>query len=238
MARSRSLAQHLIAVGRVTVDGRTNLKPSDRIGDTEEIRLAPGRMWVSRGAYKLIAALDAFDVVVKDRRAIDIGASTGGFTEVLLERGATSVLAVDVGTGQLADTLRGDPRVTVLEKTDIRALRPEIDTCFDVAVVDVAFVSVLNVADALVRLICDEADTVILVKPQFEVQRADLGKGGVLRDVDKREKAVRHVMDSLDEAGLGALGLVRSPIEGSDGNVEFLLWSRKGAKRASLEVPK
>lgn len=193
---------------------------------------------MSRGALKLIAALDAFDVVVAGLEAIDVGSSTGGFTEVLLARDAAHVTCLDVGSDQLDESLRSDPRISLWEQTNVRGVDAgAIGGPFDLAVVDLSFISLTVVSSDLAELAKDGAYLVVLVKPQFEVQRADLGKGGILRDSVKRSEAVGRVIGALTAAGLGCRAIVQSPIDGGDGNAEFLLLCRKGAEALRLEVP-
>lgn len=194
--------------------------------------------WVSRGAHKLMAALAEFPVEVAGRRCVDVGSSTGGFTQVLIEEGARSVVALDVGSDQLADSLRADSRVTVREGTNVRDVASSaIGGPFDLAVVDLSFLSVKLIAGTLAELIEEGGDVIVLVKPQFELQRRDLGKGGVVREASKRVEAVRGVVDRLHLAGLGTRGLIVSPIEGGDGNVEYLLWCVQGAEPLEVEIP-
>src|SRR4051794_34609385 len=197
LARSREHAVELIADGRVAVSGRAASKPATGVeaGTPVVVRTDPdGPSWVSRGAHKLLGALDAFPVPVAGRRALDAGASTGGFTEVLLGRGATEVVAVDVGYGELAWSLRTDERVRVLERTNVRMLTPEaIGGRVDLVVADLSFISLRLVLPALTGCATDDADLLPMVKPQFEVGRERLGSGGVVRDPRLREQAVLDV---------------------------------------------
>lgn len=196
------------------------------------------RRWVSRGALKLLAALDAFPVDLAGKAVLDVGASTGGFTEVALDRGAHSVMAVDVGRGQLHESLAHDPRVDSRERTNFRLVDlDELGGPFPVIVADMSFISLCTVADKLAAASAEGADLVLLVKPQFEAGKGQVGRGGVVRDHAVRVGAVRQVIECLDAVGLGARGLIRSPIEGRDGNVEYLLWLRKGEQGLALEVP-
>jgi len=196
------------------------------------------RRWVSRGAEKLLAALDTFPIEIRDKRVLDVGASTGGFTEVALEAGASKVVAVDVGRGQLHERLSADPRVISFEKTNIRTVSAErLGGPFPVVVVDLSFISLRVVARSLATVATAGADLVVLIKPQFEVGRAGLGHGGIVRDPTIRARGVVTAVEALSAAGLGARGLIRSPIDGGDGNVEYLLWLRKGDKGLRMEVP-
>jgi 23S rRNA (cytidine1920-2'-O)/16S rRNA (cytidine1409-2'-O)-methyltransferase len=233
LARSREHAVALIAEGRVAVAGQAATKPATGVeaGTPVVVRTDPDEpSWVSRGAHKLIGALDAFPVVVEGRRALDAGASTGGFTEVLLRRGATEVVAVDVGYGELAWSLRTDDRVTVLERTNVRSLTPEvIGGPVDLVVADLSFISLRLVLPALTACARADADLLPMVKPQFEVGRDRLGSGGVVRDPEHRIRAVLDVGEVAASLGWGTAGVVASPLPGPAGNVEFFLWLRRDA---------
>lgn len=238
LARSRNEAVEIIAKRGVSVGGVAVVKPSTKVDETASITVEPGRRWVSRGAHKLNGAFDEFRLSAVGVRALDIGASTGGFTEVLLDRGAAGVVAIDVGRDQLAPSLKEDTRVVSMEGTNIREVDvTDLGGCFDMAVVDVSFISLTLVAPALADFVCDGGEVIALVKPQFEVQRRDLDKRGVLRDLDKRRTAVQSVVDAFSANGLGIRALMRSPVEGASGNVEFLLWSTRGANSRQVEVP-
>lgn len=214
-------------------------KPASLVAADTPIELVSDeRRWVSRGALKLLAALKVFPVDLAGKTVLDVGASTGGFTEVALDRGARSVTALDVGRAQLHETLLRDPRVVSMERTNFRLAEPDqVGGPFPVIVADLSFISLCAVSGKLAAAAGDGADLILLVKPQFEAGKGQVGHGGVVRNQTIREGAVRHVIDCLGEAGLGARGLIRSPIEGRDGNVEYLLWLRKGADRLALEVP-
>ena len=214
-------------------------KPASLVSaDTPISVVSEERKWVSRGAFKLLAALDAFPVDPTGKSVLDIGASTGGFTEVALERGARSVTALDVGRAQLHEHLRGDSRVVSLERTNFRLVDvAHLDGPYPLIVADLSFISLCAVAEKLDESAADGADLVLLVKPQFEAGKGKVGHGGVIRDHAVREQAVRKVIECLEEAGMGARGIIRSPIEGRDGNVEYLLWLRKGDEGIALEVP-
>ena len=223
----------LIGEGRVTVAGQAATKPATGVeaGTPVVVRTDPDEpSWVSRGAHKLIGALEAFPVAVEGRRALDAGASTGGFTEVLLDRGAAEVVAVDVGYGELAWSLRTDDRVHVHERTNVRTLTPEaIGGQVDVVVADLSFISLRLVLPALTACARPGADLVPMVKPQFEVGRERLGAGGVVRDPEHRVQAVLEVARAAGSLGWGAAGVVASPLPGPAGNVEFFLWLRADA---------
>ncbi len=229
LARSRAHAQQLLEEGAVRVDGRPVSKSSSPVPSRAAIEVAgsPSR-WVGRGAVKLRAALERFGSAgldVSGRRCLDVGAATGGFTQALLAAGAARVTALDVGHGQLAAELAGDPRVEPRCGVNIRDVRPgDLGEPFDVVVVDVSFISLRLVVPLLPALLTEDADGVLLVKPQFEVGRARLGKAGVVRSRADREDAVREVCQAAAEAGLPVLDLLPSPLPGAGGNREYLLW--------------
>ncbi len=190
----------------------------------------PGEQWVSRGAHKLLGALEAFGYDPTGKRVLDAGASTGGFTDVLLRRGAAHVVAVDVGYGLIAWSLRTDERVTVIERVNARSLEPEqVGEPVDLVVADLSFIPLGLVLPALVRCAKPGADLIPMVKPQFEVGRENLPSGGVVRDPEARASAVRRVAGQAAELGLGVRGVVASPLPGPMGNVEFFLWLQAGA---------
>lgn len=228
LCRSRGEAQTRIDAGEVTVDGIVAVKAS--LGVAEDAALAvadTGPRWVSRGALKLDAALSSFAVDITGRRALDVGASTGGFTEVLLARGAASVHAVDVGHGQMVPALASDPRVISREGINARTLTPtDFPHPFQIIVADVSFISLTLILPALVPMLAEGGDLICLVKPQFEVGPAHLGKNGIVRDPKARAAALSRVTDAARALGLSELGRRDSPIAGSEGNVEFLLWLR------------
>ena len=227
LARSRQQAAELIAQGRVAVRGVPAGTPATVVDrDTPVVvREVGGREWASRGAQKLLGALDAFgDVGVAGRRCLDAGASTGGFTDVLLDRGAAEVLAVDVGYGQLVWRLRADARVRVHDRTNVRNLRPEdLGGVVDLAVADLSFISLRTVLPALAACTAPGGELLPMVKPQFEVGRERLGAGGVVRDPDLRRDALGAVAAASRELGLALRGAVASPLPGPSGNVEFFL---------------
>jgi len=233
LARSREHAVSLIAEGRVAVSGRAATKPATGVepGTPVVVRTDPDEpSWVSRGAHKLLGALDALPVAVEGRRALDAGASTGGFTEVLLSRGVAEVVAVDVGYGELAWSLRTDDRVRVVERTNVRTLTPEaIGGPVDLVVADLSFISLRLVLPALIGCTNDDADQLLMVKPQFEVGRERLGAGGVVRDPEHRVQAVMDVARAAADLGWGTAGIVASPLPGPAGNVEFFVWLRRDA---------
>jgi 23S rRNA (cytidine1920-2'-O)/16S rRNA (cytidine1409-2'-O)-methyltransferase len=229
LAPSRTRAARLIAEGLVTVAGVPRVKASTPVTDTDEIAVSTDAGWVSRAALKLDAALDAFAVDPAGRLALDVGASTGGFTQVLLERGARHVIALDVGHDQLASALRADPRVTAVEGFNARGLSPlslarasGVSETPSLAVVDISFISLTLVLPALRGALSPDADVVALIKPQFEVGRGGI-RDGVVRDAGLRAHAVREVLSAAHAAGLGTAAVISSPITGIAGNREVLV---------------
>jgi 23S rRNA (cytidine1920-2'-O)/16S rRNA (cytidine1409-2'-O)-methyltransferase len=218
----------------VHIDGLPAVKPATAVAVTAALTVAAGgeRTWVSRGAHKLIGALDAFAIAVEGRRCLDAGASTGGFTEVLLDRGAAEVVAADVGYGQLAWSLRSDPRVVVVERTNARDLSPEaIGGPVDLVVADLSFISLATVLPALVGCASPIADIVPMVKPQFEVGKGQVGPGGVVHDPQLRADSVLAVSRRAQELGWHTVGVTASPLPGPSGNVEYFLWLRAQTDR-------
>lgn len=236
LARSREHAVDLIESRSILVRGIPASKPATQVDAETSITLAGARSdYVSRGGHKLAGALDAFpEILVDGKVALDAGASTGGFTDVLLKRGASKVIAVDVGYGQLAWELRQDSRVEIHDRTNVRNLSREIiQDSADIVVADLSFISLTLVIPALTAVSKPDADFLIMVKPQFEVGREKLGAGGVVRDPQLRKNAVLEVAKSAHEMGLGTLGVVASPLPGPSGNVEYFLWLRRGAAMIS-----
>lgn len=228
LAESRSRAQALILAGRVSAGGRRVEKPGEELAPTAALDLAgPDHPWVSRGGVKLAHALDHFAVPVADAVALDVGASTGGFTDVLLARGARRVYAVDVGHGQLAWKLRQDPRVVLRERTNARRLsRAEIPEPVDLLTVDASFIGLSTLLPAPLALAAPEARLVALIKPQFEAGRAAVGKGGVVRDPAVHRAVCERVAAWVaEQPGWAVKGVVESPITGPEGNREFLLYA-------------
>jgi len=226
---SRARARAAIEAGLVKAHGRTVAKPSEKVAEDAVIEAEAAHRWVGRGALKLEQALDLWPVAVEGRVVLDVGASTGGFTEVCLDRGAARIFAVDVGTGQLHPSVADDPRVINLEKTDARDLTPEIITeAPSLIVCDASFISLLKVLPAALELAVPEADLITLVKPQFEAEGPKaVGKKGVVKDPEAHAAAVARVRDWLEECGWTVREVADSPITGGDGNVEFLLWAQK-----------
>ncbi len=237
LARSREHAVELVHTGRISVGGQRAAKPATQVDASSSITVREDREdpgYASRGGHKLAGALAAFGgssagLTVAGRRCLDAGASTGGFTDVLLRHGARQVVAVDVGYGQLAWRLRTDERVTVLDRTNVRGLGPDdIGGPVDLVVADLSFISLTTVLPALVCCATPSADFVLLVKPQFEVGRERLGPGGVVKDPALRADAVRGVAAAAAALGLGVCGVVASPLPGPSGNVEYFLWLQAG----------
>ncbi len=229
LARSRTHAARLISAGSVTVDGRGVVKPSAAVDAASVIEVAAEDHYVSRGAHKLVAALEAFGVDVAGRAALDLGASTGGFTQVLRERGATPVVAVDVGHGQLAAGIGSDPEVISVEGFNVRYMDAETLRSASgvgleprIVVGDLSFISLSHVLPAIRRVAAADADIVLLVKPQFEVGRTGI-REGVVTDAALRSEAVMGVLWSAWDTGLGTLGVISSPIVGTHGNLEYLV---------------
>jgi 23S rRNA (cytidine1920-2'-O)/16S rRNA (cytidine1409-2'-O)-methyltransferase len=232
LARSREQAAELITDGRVKVAGQTATKPATGVEPATPLLVEEpeGPSYVSRGGHKLAGALDAFGYDPAGKRVLDAGASTGGFTDVLLQRGARQVVAVDVGYGQLAWSLQTDDRVTVVDRTNVRALTPEqVGEPVDLVVADLSFIPLGLVLPALVACAAPDADLLPMVKPQFEVGKERLPAGGVVRDPQLRADAVRRVAEQAAALGLGVRGVTASPLPGPSGNVEFFLWLTAGA---------
>lgn len=226
-ADSRTKAQSLIMAGVVLVNERRIEKPSEKVALNDDVRLkgaADELRYVGRGGVKLEAALREFEIDPSGLNCIDVGSSTGGFTDCLLQHGAASVTAVDSGTNQLVWKLRTDPRVTVRERTNARDLKPGDlgDLPFDLAVMDVSFISVKKVIPAIIGLLAPGAHMVVLIKPQFEVGRGEVGKGGIVRDPARHAEVVTDINNFAAKEGLIVRGLMKSPILGAEGNKEFL----------------
>jgi 23S rRNA (cytidine1920-2'-O)/16S rRNA (cytidine1409-2'-O)-methyltransferase len=236
LARSREQAAELVAAGRVRVGGQTASKPATAVDPATAVIVdaAPqGPEYVSRGGHKLAGALATFGVNIDGRRCLDAGASTGGFTDVLLRGGAREVVAVDVGYGQLAWSLRTDERVTVHDRTNVRAITPEqIGGPADVTVADLSFISLGIVLPALTACTGPGGDLLPMVKPQFEVGRERVGTGGVVRDPRLRAEAIHGVATAAAGLGYGVAGVTASPLPGPSGNVEYFLWLRTDAPPA------
>jgi 23S rRNA (cytidine1920-2'-O)/16S rRNA (cytidine1409-2'-O)-methyltransferase len=227
LAESRTKAQALVMAGVVLVDEQRINKPSDTVGPNAEIRLKggddPTSRYVGRGGLKLEAALREFKIEVKGFNCLDVGASTGGFTDCLLQHGAQRVTAIDVGHNQIDWRLRTDPRVEVREGINARYLKPDDFTeKFNLAVMDVSFISVTKIMPAILPLLGDASCLIVLIKPQFEVGKGEVGKGGIVRDSEKHTRVIAEVNGAAEGLGLRVRNVIESPIHGADGNVEFL----------------
>lgn len=225
LADSRTKAQALVMAGAVLVDEQLVRKPSELFDQNRNIRIkddATSR-FVGRGGIKLEAALREFEINVSDLLCLDVGASTGGFTDCLLQHGARRVVAIDVGHNQLDWKIRKDPRVEVREGVNARYLQPsDFDEQFDLATIDVSFISLTKVLPAIVPLLTNSGRIVALIKPQFEVGKDEIGKGGIVKDARQHQRVVREINAAAESLGLKTAGVIESPIKGADGNVEFL----------------
>jgi 23S rRNA (cytidine1920-2'-O)/16S rRNA (cytidine1409-2'-O)-methyltransferase len=235
LVESRERGQRLIRAGQVLVDGRVLDKPGMQVAGGADIRLRARLPYVSRGGLKLEAALDRFDVQVAGAVAADVGASTGGFTDCLLQRGASRVYAIDVGYGQLAWRLRQDPRVVVMERVNVRYLE-SLPEPIELATIDVSFISLELVLPSVMGWLKSAGDIIALIKPQFEAGRAEVDKGGVVKDPQIHRAVLSKILGWALDHGLGVQGLIASPIMGPAGNVEFLAHLSKGRGEAGLEI--
>ena len=226
LSESREKAKALILAGAVSVEGQKSDKPGHAVAAEARIQIAERIPYVSRGGYKLAAALDHFKIDVHGRQCIDVGASTGGFTDCLLQRGAREVYAVDVGHGQLDWKLRNDPRVHAREGVNARHLEPtDFPHLFDLAVCDASFISATMLVPAIARVLDKSGEMVVLVKPQFEAGRGEVGKGGIVRDREVHRAACERVRMAVEALGYRT-EIIDSPILGAEGNREFLLHAR------------
>jgi len=233
LAESRSLAQRLVMAGQVRVDGQVAGKPSQLVSPDASLAVEQPPRFVSRGGEKLEAALAAFPIPVQDRVSADVGASTGGFTDCLLQHGARKVYAIDVGHGILHRRLRADPRVIAMEKTNARRVS-SLPEPIDLATVDASFISLRLLLPVVRGWMLPGADLVALVKPQFEAGRKAVGRGGVVRKAEIHQEVLLGLLPYAAGLGLTPQGLLRSPLLGPKGNVEFLLWCREGAPAVDL----
>ena len=232
LVASRERARALILAGEVRVNGQAATKAGMTVADTAEITLiTPDHPYVGRGGIKLAHALDVFTIDVTGRLALDIGASTGGFTDALLQRGAARVVALDVGHNQIDWKLRSDPRVVVIERVNARALiadhLPADARAFDIVTIDVSFISLRHILPAVPAILQPAGDVIALVKPQFESRREEVGKGGIVRDEGVHRRVLDEVTSAADTLGLTRHGLVESPITGTEGNREYLAWFKR-----------
>lgn len=230
LCASRSRAKLLIAEGKVLCDGIPVTKPAALIEETQVLTLTEDLPFVGRGGLKLSGALEVFPVELTGRICMDIGASTGGFTDCMLQQGAAKVYAVDVGHGQLAQQLREDSRVVDLEGTDVRRLTPQdLPETPDFCGIDVSFISLKLVLPAVYALLAERSDCMALIKPQFEAGRSDVGKGGIVRSKKTHLRVLQDVLETAAVLGFGVQGLCVSPIRGGDGNAEYLVYLTKGS---------
>jgi len=244
LVKSREMARALIMEGKVYVDGNKITKAGSPVNENSDISLqATDLPYVSRGGLKLEAAIEYFNIDVKDKIIMDVGSSTGGFTDCLLQKGAKKAYCIDVGYGQLAWSLRKDPRVILLERTNIRYLREILQeqeargkeqeygdlvrSKIDIATIDVSFISLTKVIPEVIKCLNDEGEVLALVKPQFEVGKGEVGKGGIVREEEKRVKAVKYVEEDLKKCGLKSHGVFQSPVSGQKGNIEYFLYMKK-----------
>jgi len=244
LVKSREMARALIMEGKVYVDGNKITKAGSPVNENSDISLqATDLPYVSRGGLKLEAAIEYFNIDVKDKIIMDVGSSTGGFTDCLLQKGAKKAYCIDVGYGQLAWSLRKDPRVILLERTNIRYLREILQeqeargkeqgygdlvrNKIDIATIDVSFISLTKVIPEVIKCLNDEGEVLALVKPQFEVGKGEVGKGGIVREEEKRVKAVKYVEEDLKKCGLKSHGVFQSPVSGQKGNIEYFLYMKK-----------
>ncbi len=232
MAPSREKARALIMAGQVIVNGRISDKPGTPVSEDADIVLAAAPRFVSRGGEKLAAALDDFPIDVKGRIAADVGASTGGFTDCLLQAGVARVYAIDVGYGQIALTLREDERVVVMERTNARYVE-RLPEPVSLVVVDASFISLRLLLPVIRGWLTERADVIALIKPQFEAGRHDVGKGGVVRDHTVHRRVLQDVLEVARTLGFVPAGLILSPLKGPAGNIEFLAWLRWGDERGT-----
>ncbi|HAK89236.1 MAG TPA: TlyA family rRNA (cytidine-2'-O)-methyltransferase [Nitrospiraceae bacterium] len=229
LTQSRERAQALIMEGKVFVNGMPSLKAGTMVAGDAAIELKGEDIpYVSRGGLKLEAAIKYFNISLKDKIAMDVGSSTGGFTDCMLQSGAKRVYCIDVGYGQLAWKLRQDPRVVLIERTNIRYLeRKKIPDEIAIATIDVSFISLTKVVPAVLQFLKEDGDIIALIKPQFEVGKGEVGKGGIVKDEAKRMEVVEYIRGGLESLGLETIGVIQSPIAGQKGNIEFLIYMKR-----------
>ena len=225
LTESREKAKAIILGGNVLVNGLTVDKAGEMVKESASIEVLKKLPYVSRGGIKLEEAIKNFNISVKDKTAMDVGASTGGFTDCLLQNGAGRVYAVDVGYGQFSWRLRNDPRVVLLEKTNIRYLeKSAVMDLIDIATIDVSFISLIKVIPNVLKFLSPGKEIIALIKPQFEAGRKDVGKGGVIRDETIRQEVIGKIRDGAVNMGLDVRGIIKSPITGPKGNIEYLIY--------------
>ncbi len=234
LVESRTLAQRMVMAGQVRVEGQLVLQPSTRVAPEATVEVSSAPRFVSRGGEKLEAALQQFRLKPAEWVCADVGASTGGFTDCLLQHGAGRVYAIDVGHGQLHRRLRNDPRVVLMERKNARTLS-ELPEPVRLATVDVSFISLRLILPSVASWLVAGGEVVALVKPQFEAGRSQVGKGGVVKDPRTHQQVLFEILKAATEAGLPPQGLIRSPLVGPKGNIEFLAWLRKGGEPADIE---
>ena len=228
IVQSRERAKGLILSGDVRVNGNPVNKAGTLIDENAEIEITKDIPYVSRGGLKLEKAIKEFNINVKDKVAIDVGASTGGFTDCLIQYGAKKVYAVDVGYGQLAWKLRNDPRVVIIERKNVRYIKPsDIGEPVDIATIDVSFISLKLVLPVVKNLLKENGEIIALIKPQFEVGKGEVGKGGIVKDEEKHKKVISEIKSFAIDSGFKVLNVTKSPIAGQKGNVEFLIYLQK-----------
>lgn len=235
LAETRERAQALILAGEISINTRVVDKAGAQVDASAEISVRAPLPYVGRGGYKLAGALDEFDVSVVDKTCADIGASTGGFTDVLLQHGAVRVYAIDVGYGQLAWKLRQDSRVVVMDRVNARYLEnlPEL---MDLIVIDVSFISLELILRVAQKLLTPNGEVIALIKPQFEAGRERVGRGGIVREVETHRLVLEKILRAVEISGLGVLGLARSSITGTEGNVEFLIHLTRDVRRTLIDT--
>jgi 23S rRNA (cytidine1920-2'-O)/16S rRNA (cytidine1409-2'-O)-methyltransferase len=229
LVESREKAQAIIFAGQVLANGQKQDKAGALVPEDADIRILGETLpYVSRGGLKLAAALKELSVVVEEKIALDVGASTGGFTDCLLQHGVVKVYAVDVGYGQMAWKIRQDPRVVVIERTNIRDIDPALfPEPIDIAVIDVSFISLEKAVPSILTFLKPQSELIALIKPQFEVGKKQVGKGGIVRDEASRDAAVNRIVEFTEKLGFTVKGVIPSPITGQDGNVEYLMYALK-----------
>jgi 23S rRNA (cytidine1920-2'-O)/16S rRNA (cytidine1409-2'-O)-methyltransferase len=235
LAASREAARRMIMAGEVRIDGEIRDKPGMRVSLDARVEIKQAPRFVSRGGEKLAAALETFSIDVAGRICADVGASTGGFTDCLLQHGAERVYAIDVGYGQLDYRLRSDPRVVVMERTNARYVET-LDESVSLISVDASFISLRLLLPVFHGWITDEADLLLLVKPQFEAGKGQVGKGGVVRDPETHRRVLSEVLGAAQAEQYGVRGVIPSPLKGPAGNIEFLAWLAAGTQTDFLDV--
>lgn len=246
LVKSREMARALIMEGKVFVDGKKIVKAGTSVSETSDISLKETLPYVSRGGLKLEAAINFFNICLNNKIVMDVGSSTGGFTDCLLKMGAKKVYCIDVGYGQLAWSLRTDPRVVVMERTNIRYLdeivrgaesskfkgcefEDLVKSNIDMATADVSFISLTKVIPSVIGFLKEEGEVLALVKPQFEVGKGEVGRGGIVKEEEKRVKAVKYVQEDSEKLGLKTVGIFQSPVTGQKGNIEYFLYMKRGS---------